>query len=89
MIAFLVSAPLRLLRFRGPLAAMRPGSQTAQPLHSEPPVPSRHAVEFVRGLVQTPVHRWLCDRCRRPVSYLNRRQREQWLNKEPVECRGW
>lgn len=36
MIVFLVSAPLRLLKGRGVLAAMRPGSQTAQPLHSEP-----------------------------------------------------
>ena len=28
---------------RGELAAMKPGSQTAQPLHSEPPAPPRHA----------------------------------------------
>lgn len=46
------------------------------------------SVEFVRGMVQTPVHRWLCDSCRRPVRYLNRMQREQWPNKEPVQCRG-
>jgi hypothetical protein len=53
-------------------------------------------VGFARGMVQTPVNRWICTKCRKPVHYLNKRQRREWLAKQAnpglglkVECRGW